>query len=103
MTDVFARLGRAVARRPRAAVLVWVLLAVVAYLVAGVGVTGQTVFDRLSTGAPAVPGSESDAADAILAGMSPGARNEGASAQITERSAGTLAACASRLSSCARR
>jgi len=37
-------------------VLVWVLLAVVAYLVAGVGVTGQTVFDRVSTGAPAVPG-----------------------------------------------
>ena len=30
MTDVFARLGRAVARRPRTAVLVWVLLAVVA-------------------------------------------------------------------------
>ncbi|WP_337972770.1 MMPL family transporter [Cellulomonas sp. NTE-D12] len=72
MTSVFARLGRAVARHPRTAVLVWVLLAVVAYLVAGVGVTGQTVFDRVSTGAPAVPGSESDAADAILAGSAQG-------------------------------
>ena len=67
MARVFARLGRAVARRPRTAVLVWVLLAALAYVVAGTGVTGQTVFDRLSTGSPGVPGSQSDAADAILA------------------------------------
>ncbi|WP_263730772.1 MMPL family transporter [Cellulomonas sp. SG140] len=69
---MFARLGRAVARRPRTAVLVWLVLAAVAYVLAVTSVTGQTVFDRLTTGAPAVPGSESDAADAILASTAQG-------------------------------
>ncbi len=52
--------------------LAWVVLAVAAYLVAGLGVAGQTVFDRLTTGAPGVPGSESDAADAILSSTAQG-------------------------------
>jgi putative drug exporter of the RND superfamily len=64
---VFDSLGRLVARHPRATLGVWVALTVACFALAVVGVRGETLFDRLSTGAPAVPGSESTRADEILA------------------------------------
>ncbi|WP_019137092.1 MMPL family transporter [Cellulomonas massiliensis] len=67
MTDVFARLGRVVARHPVRAVAAWGVLTAVGLLLAVVGVQGGTLFDRLTTGAPGVPGSESEQARDILA------------------------------------
>ena len=67
MIGVFARLGRVIGRHPRLTVLVWLLLAVVGYGVAGLGIHGgQSVFDRVTSGAPDVPGSQSKAADDLL-------------------------------------
>lgn len=66
MTRVFARLGRAVAHHPRLTVVVWLVLAIAGYALAVLGVHGENLFDRLSTGAPSVPGSESVAAQDIL-------------------------------------
>ena len=68
MTSVFARLGRVVGRHPRVTVVVWLVLAVAGYAVAVLGVHGgQSVFDRVTSGAPNVPGSQSTAADTLLA------------------------------------
>jgi len=72
MSSVFARLGRLVARHPRATVLVWLALTAGAYALASLGVAGGSVFDRVTTGVPTVPGSESTQADAILADGSTG-------------------------------
>lgn len=66
MARVFARLGRAVAHHPRLTVAVWLVLAVAGYALAVLGVHGENLFDRLSTGAPSVPGSESVAGQDIL-------------------------------------
>ncbi|WP_146841260.1 MMPL family transporter [Cellulomonas composti] len=59
MTLVFARLGRIVAHHPRSTVVVWLVLTVAGYALAVLGVHGESLFDRLSTGEPGVPGSES--------------------------------------------
>jgi RND superfamily putative drug exporter len=67
MTSVFARLGRAVARHPRITVVVWLVVAAVGYALAVLGVHGESVFDRVTTGAPLVPASESHDADDLLA------------------------------------
>ena len=67
MTAVFARLGRLIARHPRVAVLVWLAIAVAGFATAVFGVHGESVFSRVVTGAPNVPGSESLQADEILA------------------------------------
>jgi len=67
MTGVFASLGRVVARHPRVTVVGWLVVAVVGYAFAVLGVHGETVFSRTTTGAPDIPGSESREADAILA------------------------------------
>ncbi len=67
---MFDSLGRAIARRPWAAVVAWLLIAGACFAIAVLGVGGGGVFDRLSTGAPGVPGSESAAADAIIAASS---------------------------------
>ncbi|GAA3821445.1 putative membrane protein [Cellulomonas soli] len=64
---MFARLGRAVAHHPRLSALVWLVLTVVSLALAVGGVHGENLFDRLTTGAPSVPGSESAVADQILA------------------------------------
>lgn len=64
---MFDSLGRLISRRPRSVILAWVLLAGASFAIASLGVGGETVFDRLSTGAPGVPGSESAAGTAILA------------------------------------
>ncbi len=72
MPSVFARLGRAVARHPRATVVVWLVVAVAGYLFAVLGVHGESVFSRTTTGAPNIPSSESRQADAILADVDSG-------------------------------
>ena len=66
MARVFARVGRAVAHHPRLTVVAWLLFAVLGYGLAVLGVHGENLFERLSTGAPGVPGSESSEAFAIL-------------------------------------
>src|SRR6478735_7497206 len=68
MTGVFARLGRSVAHHPRLTVLVWVVIAAAGYSLAVFGVHGESLFDRLTSGAPGVPGSESERAQTILEG-----------------------------------
>lgn len=65
-TSLFSQLGRAVARRPLTTVVVWAVLAVVGYVVAFVGVGGSSLFDRVTTGAVTVPGSESQAGFELL-------------------------------------
>jgi RND superfamily putative drug exporter len=71
LTRVLDRLGRAVARHPRLTVLAWAVVAAACLLLALVGVGGQNLFDRLSTGEPRVPGSDSARAAELLAGSEP--------------------------------
>ena len=59
---MFERLARAICRAPWITIAVWAVIATISVGVASVGVTGENLFDRLSTGAPAIPGSESDTA-----------------------------------------
>lgn len=66
LTCVFDSLGRTVARHPRLTVLVWAVVAVACLLLALVGVGGQNLFDRLTTGEPTVPGSDSARAAELL-------------------------------------
>ena len=66
LTRVFVTLGGRVARHPVVFVVLWVLLTVVGFGVATVGVGGENLFDRLSSGEPSVPGSESQRANDIL-------------------------------------
>ncbi len=56
---MFSRLGTTAARRPLIIVLTWLVLAAAWFALAVVGVTGQGLFDRLHSGEPVVPGSES--------------------------------------------
>lgn len=67
---MFDLLGRAIARRPWTTVLAWVVAAGACFALASLGVGGETVFERLETGAPGVPGSESARGDAIIADAS---------------------------------
>ena len=67
LQPVFDLLGRAVARHPWTAIMVWGLVAGACFALASLGVGGDTVFDRLTTGVPAVPGSESAHGNQILA------------------------------------
>lgn len=66
MCRVFARVGRAVAHHPRLTVVAWLVFAVLGYGLAVLGVHGENLFERLSTGAPGVPGSESSEGFRIL-------------------------------------
>lgn len=66
LTRVFALIGRLVARRPRTVIAVWAFVALFAGLAALTGLAGPGLFDRLQTGAPVVPGSESQTAQDIL-------------------------------------
>ncbi len=50
-----ARLGGVVARHPWRFVLVWVVITAAAFAVAVGGVTGESLFQRLSSGAPSAP------------------------------------------------
>jgi len=67
LAPVFESLGRRVAHHPRLTILVWVVLTALGLGLAVFGVHGESLFDRLATGAPAVPGSQSAEADDILA------------------------------------
>ena len=64
---VFSSLGRRVARHPRLTVVVWVVLTGLGFALALFGVHGESVFDRVTTGAPSIPGSDSERATEILA------------------------------------
>jgi putative drug exporter of the RND superfamily len=66
LTGVFALIGRLVTRHPRTVIVGWVLLALFSGVAALTGFAGQGLFDRLQTGAPVVPGSESARAQEIL-------------------------------------
>ncbi|ROS74561.1 MMPL family transporter [Cellulomonas sp. PhB143] len=59
-------LGRRVARRPRTTVVVWAVLAVAGFALALLGVQGQNLFDRITTGEPTVPGSQSAHANELV-------------------------------------
>ncbi len=63
---VFARLGRIVAHHPRVFALTWLILTVLGYSLAVLGLHGQSLFDRVTTGEPGVPGSESAEGRALL-------------------------------------
>ena len=66
---MFDRLGRTIARHPLVTVLCWIVLVAVTGGLALTGFGGQGLFDRLHSGEPVVPGSESQEARDILAGV----------------------------------
>jgi len=60
-----ARLGGVIARHPRSWVAAWVLVAATCFAVAVGGVTGESLFERLHSGAPTVESESSRAQDVI--------------------------------------
>ncbi|MEP6650281.1 MAG: MMPL family transporter [Lapillicoccus sp.] len=66
-TTRLARLGAVSARHPWRFVLVWVLLAATSLAVAVGGVTGESLFQRLTTGAPSAPSEAQTGQDLIQA------------------------------------
>lgn len=64
---MFDGLGRTIARHPLLTVLCWLVLVALAGGLALTGLGGQGLFDRLHSGEPQVPGSESQEARDILA------------------------------------
>ena len=64
---MFASLGRSLIRHPRRALVVWALVSLLGAGIALLGTGGGSLFDRLSTGEPAVTGSESAEGSRILA------------------------------------
>jgi len=66
LARVFDALGRTISRHPRTTVLAWAVLAAIGLTLALTGVGGGTIFERLDTTAPRVPGSESAHAQDLL-------------------------------------
>ncbi len=64
---MFDSLSAHIARAPKITILVWLVITVSCFAVTLGGVTGQTLFERLTSGSPDVPGSGSTRADQILA------------------------------------
>ena len=64
---MFDRLGRTIARHPLLTVLCWILLVALGGGLALTGFGGQGLFDRLHSGEPQVPGSQSQEGREILA------------------------------------
>lgn len=64
---VFDQMGAIIARHPRTTIAVWAVFTATCFALTLGGVAGETLFERLTTGAPGVPGSDSDRADQILA------------------------------------
>lgn len=64
-TTVLARLGRATGRHPLWWVLGWLLAALTSFAVAVGGVTGESLFERLTSGEPRVPGQSQTARELI--------------------------------------
>ncbi|MGV8968035.1 MAG: MMPL family transporter [Cellulomonas sp.] len=67
---MFESLGRRIARHPRRTIGVWIVLTALGFGLAIVGVTGQNLFDRLTTGEPNVPGSDSQVASQLVSDAS---------------------------------
>ncbi len=63
---MFNSLGRGVARHPWITVAAWLVLTIVGFSFAVLGLRGDGLFDRVTTGAPLVPGSDSKRAADIL-------------------------------------
>ncbi|MGC0250781.1 MMPL family transporter [Pseudactinotalea sp. Z1748] len=68
---MFDRLGRLAARYPRRIVLAWFLLTAFLFTLTMTGFGGQGLFERLHSGEPTVPGSESTKARELLDEHSP--------------------------------
>ena len=49
-----ARLGALIARHPRTWIVAWAVVAITCFAVAVGGVTGESLFERLHSGAPTV-------------------------------------------------
>ena len=60
-----ARLGGLIARHPRTWVVAWAVIAIACFAVAVGGVTGESLFERLHSGAPTVESESSRAQDVI--------------------------------------
>ncbi|WP_319637676.1 MMPL family transporter [Pengzhenrongella sicca] len=67
---MFASLGRRVARHPLRTIAVWAVVTALGFGLAIFGLGGENLFDRLTTGEPGVPGSDSDIASSTLADAS---------------------------------
>ncbi|WP_372595418.1 MMPL family transporter [Actinotalea sp.] len=63
---MFDSLGARIARAPKTTLLIWIVVTVACFALTLGGAGGQTLFERLSSGAPQVPGSDSTRADEIL-------------------------------------
>ncbi|SDC22216.1 putative drug exporter of the RND superfamily [Sanguibacter gelidistatuariae] len=68
---VFESLGRRIADHPRSAIVTWAVITVLGFALAVFGVHGESLFSRLTSGAPVVPGSQSYEGAAILDRISP--------------------------------
>lgn len=66
LSHVFERIGKSVDRRPLMTIAVWLIIVVLSGAFAVVGVNGQSIFERLTTGDISVPGSDSDRGMDIL-------------------------------------
>ena len=67
LTRVFHALGRIVSRHPKTTVLAWAVLSALGFALAMTGAGGASLFDRLDSGAPNVPNSQSEHAQELLA------------------------------------
>ena len=67
------QIGAVIARHPRTTVAIWAAFTTASFALTFGVVGGETLFERLTTGAPGVPGSDSDRADQILADNAGGA------------------------------
>ena len=75
LSCVFESLGRRLADHPRSAIITWAVITVIGFSLAVFGVHGESLFSRLTSGAPVIPGSQSDEGAAILNEISPSSQN----------------------------
>lgn len=66
LNHVFERIGKSVDRRPLMTIAIWLIVVALSGAFAVVGVNGQSIFERLTTGDISVPGSDSDRGMQIL-------------------------------------
>ncbi|WP_066462529.1 MMPL family transporter [Sanguibacter suarezii] len=72
---MFESLGRRIADHPRSAIVTWAVITVLGFSLAVFGVHGESLFSRLTSGAPVIPGSQNDEGLAILEEINPSAEN----------------------------
>lgn len=75
LSCVFESLGRRLADHPRSAIVTWAVITVLGFSFAVFGVQGESLFSRLTSGAPVIPGSQNDEGQAILEEISPSSEN----------------------------